>query len=95
MRPKTISWQEIKDRELTKEQQNELIQRVHLKIAMRKLKEEREKLGLTQQQLANKSGLPRTTISKIESGFQNISIQKLMQFAKALNKELEIKLVNP
>ncbi len=55
------------------------------------LKKLRSKLGLTQAELAQKALLPRTTISKIESGTYNPTINTLMSIAAALNKELRIK----
>jgi DNA-binding XRE family transcriptional regulator len=90
----SIPYQEIRDQYFTKEQQRQTDIRVRLKIALRKLKEQREKLGITQEDLAVKAGVPRTTISKIESGYQNTSILKVMQVAAALNKNVEIKLVD-
>jgi DNA-binding XRE family transcriptional regulator len=55
------------------------------------LRERRAKLGMTQADLAQKSGLPRPTISKIESGNRNIRIENLLRLSAALN--LEFKLV--
>jgi len=51
----------------------------------------REKKGLTQEQLSKLSGVPRTTIAKIESGNRNVTIEKLMVIAGAMGKSLEIK----
>jgi DNA-binding XRE family transcriptional regulator len=49
--------------------------------------------GITQQELADRSGIPRATISKIESGVRNVTIETLMKLAEALGKKLEINLV--
>ncbi|OGV96196.1 hypothetical protein A2W24_05140 [Microgenomates group bacterium RBG_16_45_19] len=56
------------------------------------LKDERQKLGLTQEKLAQRSHLPRTTITKIESGSRNTTIQTLMTLAQAMGKNLELRL---
>lgn len=58
-------------------------------IALRK---KRQKLGLTQEQLALKSNLPRTTVTKVESGARNATLQTLMAIASAMGKNLELKL---
>lgn len=61
----------------------------HLVVSLRKM---RESLGLTQEQLAGKSNIPRTTISKVESGSRNVTIDVLMTLAKAMDKNLELRL---
>ena len=48
----------------------------------------REKLGLTQEQLAEKAGLHWTFISGVERGVRNISIVKLHQIADSLGVRL-------
>lgn len=48
----------------------------------------REKLGLTQEQLAEKAGLHWTFISGVERGVRNISIVKLHQIAVSLGVRL-------
>jgi len=91
---KLIPWEQVQNELFTKEEQRESELRVKMKIALRKLRETREKLGLTQSDLAAKSGLTRTTISKVESGYQNATLEKIMQVAAALDKDVEIKLVD-
>lgn len=46
------------------------------------LKEEREKKGLSQSQLANKCDIPLSTIQKFEGGFANINHAKLETLLK-------------
>jgi len=53
----------------------------------------RKKLGLTQQQLADKVGIDRTVITKIETGARNTTLNSLMMFADALDKKLKISFV--
>lgn len=54
-----------------------------------KLKEYREKLGISQEELAEKSGVSRTTISDLENNKKevttNITLEKL---AEALGKKV-------
>lgn len=56
---------------------------------MIKLKELREKKQLTQQDLAEKSGVSRITISAIETGVQkNVTVKTLLSLSKALNVKI-------
>ena len=57
------------------------------------LKKKREKLGLTQEKLAKIAKVPRTTITKIESGSRNTTLQTLIAIAQAMGKNLELRLV--
>jgi DNA-binding XRE family transcriptional regulator len=54
------------------------------------LREARHKKKLTQQQLADKVGIPRATISKIESGKRNMTFDTFHKVLKALNLRMEI-----
>lgn len=56
-------------------------------------KEFRKKLGLTQQQLADKAGIDRTVICKIETGARNTTISSLQMLAEAMDKKLKISFV--
>lgn len=51
----------------------------------------RKRLGLTQAKLAELSEVPRTTITKIESGSRNTTIDTLMKLAQAMGSTLEIR----
>lgn len=53
----------------------------------------RKKLGLTQQQVADKSGIDRTVIAKIETGARNTTLNSLIIFSEALDKKLKISFV--
>ncbi len=48
------------------------------------VREKREGLGLTQEELAQKAGLHRTYISDIERGARNLSVRSLISLADAL-----------
>jgi DNA-binding XRE family transcriptional regulator len=63
------------------------------RIALRQLRELREKYNMSQKALAIKSGIPRSTISKIETGKRNVSMAKLVQIANALDRDLEVRFV--
>lgn len=54
------------------------------------LKNARVESGLTQHQLAQKTGIPRTTISKIEAGFRNTTLNTLLDLSKAVNLDLKL-----
>ena len=56
------------------------------------LRKKRERLGLTQEKLAQLSNLPRTTITRVESGTRNATLQTLMSLAQAMGSTFEFKL---
>ena len=51
----------------------------------------RENAGLSQRELAERSGVPQSTIARIERG-HNTSIETMSKIALALNKNLTIKI---
>jgi transcriptional regulator with XRE-family HTH domain len=53
----------------------------------------RRKLGITQQELANKAGTHQSRISKIESAEFDVRLSTLVQLAEALGAELDIRFV--
>ena len=57
------------------------------------LKKLRLKLGLTQEQLAQKAELPRTTVTKIESGTYNPTLNTIMVLASAMDKKIQLRLI--
>jgi transcriptional regulator with XRE-family HTH domain len=54
------------------------------KIVGQKVRKRRKQLGLTQEKLAQISGLHRTYIAGVEAGRRNISLKNLEKLAKAL-----------
>ncbi len=60
------------------------------KILSKNLKKHRKQLGISQDQLARKAGIPYSTYLKIESGYTpNPSIQTVVNIAKAINVSLD------
>lgn len=59
-----------------------------------KIKNIRQKKGLTQRQLSELSGMTQTTISKIEVGKFNASIDLISKLIEPLGAELDIKEVD-
>ena len=49
--------------------------------------------GLTQAEFARRAGIPRTNITRFESGTYNPSLEMMVRLASALDMELEIGLV--
>ena len=55
-----------------------------------RLREKRRSLHLSQAKLARLSGIPRATISKIETGKRNVTIDTLLRLAQAMDSKLRI-----
>ena len=49
--------------------------------------EARNKAGMNQKELAEKSGVQKCTISRYENGKQDISIQTMLKICKVLNNK--------
>ncbi|OBS63330.1 hypothetical protein AX758_07400 [Enterococcus mundtii] len=65
------------------------IEEAKLNVAL-KLAELRKSAGLTQKQLAQKIGKPQSTISRVETGEMNPSIELVIELAQGLDKKLVI-----
>ena len=53
-----------------------------------KVRDERTKLGLSQEELAARAGLHRKYIGMIERAEKNITLENIEKIAKALNKKI-------
>lgn len=53
----------------------------------------REQHGLSQQMLAEKAGVPKSTIVRIENAQVNTTVEMLSRIAQAVGKELEMSIV--
>ncbi len=58
-----------------------------LKLFATKVKEERQKLSLSQEELATKAGVHRTYIGMIERAEKNITLKNIEKIATALEVE--------
>ena len=59
-----------------------------LDIFARNVKKRRNELGISQEKLAELSGLHRTYIGMIESSEKNITLLNIQKISKALNVEI-------
>ena len=85
-------FQDDLDRELSKSKRFQLgfeIELAKLKIA-HKLAETREKMGLTQVELAIKMNVSQQLVSRIESGSDNITVETLIKFLDILGVAMTI-----
>lgn len=53
-----------------------------------RVREERQKLNLSQEELADKAGVHRTYIGMIERAEKNITLENIEKIAKALGKSI-------
>lgn len=60
----------------------------YYEILAKNIKIERVKENITQQELANRAGLSRDTISQIERGIANPTLETIILIANALNVDL-------
>lgn len=88
-KPKTYSLDEVFGA-LTPAEEKIAVQEVKYYFLVQAIKKMRDEFGFTQQVLAQKAQLPRTTITKIESGNYNPTIETLTAIAGAFGKELKI-----
>ena len=91
IRPKTHSIDEI-SRDFSGEDWKEVENEKKYYELVAQFRELRQKIGLTQKELAEKAKLPRATIVKIESGKRNATLDTLMNMAQAMRKNLVISL---
>lgn len=56
----------------------------------RQIAEERKKQGISQEELASRTGIQRSNISRLESGRYNPTIEFLDRLAAGLGKKLHI-----
>lgn len=89
-----IPWKEARKEWFTKEELEKQDKKIKERLALREIEELRNEYNLTQNQLSIKSGVPRSTISKIENGKRNVCFDKLIQIANALGKDVEIRFVD-
>jgi DNA-binding XRE family transcriptional regulator len=82
---KQINW--------TPEQMRRIMDDVKFKRVAYTIREIRLSKKLTQQMLAVKAGIPRSVVSRIESGKRNVTLKTLMNIADSMGEEVEIRFV--
>jgi DNA-binding XRE family transcriptional regulator len=92
-RENLITMEEFEREMFSPEKLEEIKVKAQKRIALRQLRELRKEYNISQKSLSIKSGIPRSTISKIETGQRNVSMAKLVQIANALDRDLEIRFV--
>lgn len=90
-KPKTITLDEFMAR-FTDEQLARIEEEVKYYDMLMQFRKAREEQGLTQEDLAKKANINRVTLSKVETGFRNATIETLTKIAQALGLNLELKL---
>jgi DNA-binding XRE family transcriptional regulator len=90
-KPKTISLKEL-TKQFTTEQKQIMEAEVKYYDLLVQFREAREEKGITQEELAQKAKINRTTLSKIESGLRNATLDTLVRIARALDLNLELSL---
>ena len=71
-------------------ERNQFEQEAEAFILAERLKEERKKAGLTQQQLAEKIGTKKSYISRLENGKCDIQLSTLYKIFEGLGKRISI-----
>jgi DNA-binding XRE family transcriptional regulator len=88
-KPKTISLKDL-TKNFTPEQKQIMETELKYFDLLVKFRRAREEKGISQEELAIKANINRTTLSKIESGLRNATLDTLMRLAKALDMNLEL-----
>lgn len=91
---KLISLEEVnKQMNWTKEELQEMEDDIKYNRVAYTIREVRLSKKMTQELLAIKAKIPRSVISRIESGKRNITLQTLMNIADSMDREVEIRFV--
>lgn len=61
---------------------------IELNILGGKIKQRRKELGLTMQELADRTGYSKSSISYIEKGLRDVPLDKLQEISNALNVDI-------
>jgi len=75
---------------LPEEEKNLVMERVEYYDSLYALRDAREKLGFSQEDLASRTGLSRATINRIESGSKNFTYDKFIRVAHALDLNVNV-----
>jgi predicted transcriptional regulator len=86
------TWQSVRDGRLSPEARARVSQRVQTDLEQLSLRELRQELELTQQQVADKADMTQSELSRIE-GRSDHRVSTLRRYVEALGGELEISVV--
>lgn len=86
------TWEDIKRRDFSDEEIEQLDARVRHELVKMKLQEIRKELGLTQEELARTMEISQPELSRIERG-SNPLLATLRRYIEALGGELEVQVV--
>lgn len=90
-KPQKLTVEELEDKlEVTPERQEHINTMVDRYFIFENIRNARKAAELTQEAAAIASGIPRSTISKIESGRHNVTVSTLLKLASAYKKRLSI-----
>ena len=68
---------------------------MHRANVIQRLKERREELGVTQEQLSELAGVALRTVKELDSGKGNPTVSTLMKLADVLGMELKLEVRKP
>ena len=89
--PKTITIKEF-TKNFSEEQKQIMDSEIQYHQLLSQFKQAREGQGISQEELAKRAGLNRSTLSRIESGMRNATLETMSRIAHALNLKLSINL---
>lgn len=89
---KNKAWQSVRDARLSPEARSPVSQRVQNELEQLILRELRQGLELTQQQVADKADMTQSELSRLESRTDR-RVSTLRRYVEALGGELEISVV--
>lgn len=90
-KPSTVTLSDFK-KKFTQQQRQRIEEEVAYYDILVQFKEAREEAGMTQHELAQKAQVNRTTLSRIETGMRNATVETLMKLSNALGLEMQISL---
>ena len=62
----------------------------HLKVFGAGVRKERERIGISQEELAYRAGLHRTYLGSVERGERNIGLLNILRIARALHVQPDV-----
>lgn len=90
-KPNRISLKEFA-KDFTAEQKRIVQEETKYYYLLTAFRDAREKKGLSQEELAKKANINRTTLSQVESGLRNATIGTLDRLATAMDMRLDVRL---